>query len=352
MPFENQLEITFRAFFFNAERDYLPYYKNFSFRLNNETQLKEVLPMIQEKNRDFSYPDKDLLFRVNDVVVTGEETIKEIVAELGSELTIDPALTYRSDNGLILNNKDFIHNFRSVFKRHLESREDLEYYTSLYPQHYASETLQYNREYLGDAILLTAYKMIKDGSEFKEEILEAINDKFNGIRCCEYENNVFQGKDYRAEIDELKEMINLKQKETLMDKLSTITLRQHQHEVETVENATVALYLGDTNSNELVESVKASIEQSSAKYIEFKMATKLAGQSILNSHRELAYLKAGTMLLDALDSGADILLFNQESDLTFFRESIAQAERAVGRDIELKLLTVEEFNTIAKKQVA
>ena len=352
MPFENQLEITFRAFFFNAERDYLPYYKNFSFRLNNETKLKEVLPMIQEKNRDFSYPDRDLLFRVNELIVTGEETIEEIVSELGSELTIDPALKYRSNNGLILNNTDFIHHFRSVFKRHLESREDLEYYISLYPQHYASETLQYNREYIGDAILLTAYKMIKDGSEFKEEILKAINDEFNGIRCCEYENNVFQGKDYRAEIDELKEMMNLKQKETLMDKISTITLRQHQHEIESVENETVALYLGNKESNEIVESVKASIEQSSAKYIEFRMATKLAGQTIIESERELAYTKAGTMLLDALDSGADILLFNQESDLTFFRESIAHAERAVGRDIELKLLSVEEFKSIASRKVA
>ena len=208
MLFEHQLDITIKAFFFNAKTDYLPYYKNFSFTVKDETTLKEILAMIKEQNSLFAYPDKDLIFRVNNLVVTGEEKISEVVSKLGTELKIDPALEYRSDNGLILNNHDFMHQYRRVFKRHDTSKEDLAYYITLYPLHYASETFNYNREYIGDAILILADKMIKDGHHNIEDILHDINDEFNGINACEYENNIFDGVDYTQTIEALKMMVS------------------------------------------------------------------------------------------------------------------------------------------------
>ena len=354
MPFENQLNIDVRAFFFNAETDYLPYYKNFSFTLQKETILKDVLALVKEKNPDFSYPEKNLLFRVNDLIVTGDENVAKVVKQMGSKLTITPALEYRSDNGLVLNNHEFMHQYRKVFERHNETKENLAYYLTLYPLHYASETFKYNHEYIGDAILILAHKIISDGSEFKDEILHAINDEFNGIRCCEYENNIYNGEDYGVKIAELKEMINLTSKPTLVDKLSALTLRKKSHEVEeeSLENLDIALYIGNKNSNELVEKVKNEVQQAGGNFVTFEMSTKLAGQTIMNSHPKLAHLKAGTMFLNALDSGADILICADNSDVEIFQAAISQCERELGRDIELKIISMSTYqNLLTNKSV-
>ena len=352
MPFENQLDIKIKAFFFNAKTDYLPYYKNFSFTVSKETDLKEVLKLIQEQNPDFSYPDKDLVFRVNELVVTGDEKVSDVVAKLGTELTIDPALKFRSDNGLIMNNHDFMHQYRRVFQGHHTTKDDLAYYLTLYPVHYASETLQYNREYIGDAILILASRMIHNGSAYKEEILEAINDEFNGVRCCEYENNLFNHKDYSGIIAELKKMVhNITQKESFSDKLSALTLRKKSHDIneDSLAGQNIALYTGNKTSTQLVEKVKSELKTADAHFIQFDMSCKLAGQTIMNSHAELAHKKAGTMLLDAVDNGADILLFTKDSDLAVFKSAISRCEREMGRDIELKLISMETFKNLQKK---
>ena len=351
MPFKNLLEIDIRAFFFNSETDYLPYYKNFSFTVNNDTKLVDVLKLIKEKNSDFSYPDEDLLFRVNQLIVTGEEKVSDIVKELGSELTIDPALAYRSDNGLILNNSDFLHQYRTLFSGHNTSKEDLEYYLTLYPVHYASETFNYNHEYIGDAILLLAHKMIiEDGSEYKDEILATINDEFNGIRCCEYENNIFQGEDHGAKINELKAMLNLKERESITDKISELTLVKKNHDLDdTLEGTNIALYLGDKNSNETKEKVKKEAKANNINFIDFSMSTKKAGQSIIGSYSELAYKKAGEVLLNALDNGADTLVCSKDTDVNFFQSIISNCEREHGRDIELKIISLTTFRTHINK---
>ena len=348
MPFENQLELTIRAFFFNAKTDYLPYYKNFTFSVNKEMNLKEILAMIQEENPDFSYPDKDLIFRVNNLMVTGDEQVSTIVEKLGTQLQIDPALTYRSDNGLILNNHDFMHQFRRVLG-HYTTKEDLAYYLTLYPVHYASETFNYNHEYIGDAILILASKLIKDGSEHKEAILTAINDEFEGIVCCEYENNLFDGEDYTQTIQELKEEINNIYKPTIMDKIKSKCLDKMKTEnsVESLKGQNIALYMGNNNASELLNAIQTDANKIGT-FINFDMSTKLAGQTLLDSNPTMAYQKAGTMLLDALDSGADVLIFSKDEDLKFCQTIISQAENSVGRDIELGLISLSTFKEMVK----
>ena len=351
MPFENLLEINIKAFFFNSETDYLPYYKNFSFTLNNDTKLVEVLRLIKEKNADFSYPEKDLVFRVNELIVTGEEKLSDVVQELGNELIIDPALKYRSNNGLILNNNDFLHQYRTLFFFFYTTKEDLAYYITLYPIHYASETFNYNHQYIGDAILVLAHKMIVDNnSEYKEEILEAINDEFTGIRCCEYENNIFKGEDHSGKINELKAMLNLKESQSLTDKVSALTLRKKNHDLEeSLEGTNVALYVGDKTSSQITNTVKAEAKTNNINFIDFDMSTKKAGQTILDSFSELAYKKAGTVLLDALDSGADTLICAKDFDVEFFKSIISNCERELGRDIELKIISLATFRAPVEK---
>ncbi len=350
MDFLNNIEIEVKAFFFNSKTDYLPYYKHFSFvidKTDNETKLKELLAMIKEKNSDFSYPEKDLLFRVNKLVVTGEEKLSAIIDELGTELCIDPALSFRSDNGLILNNSDFMRQFKTIFKRHTENREDLEYYISLYPIHYASETFNYNHEYIGDAILVTAARIIKNNPDHKDEILRAINDEFNGISCCEYENNVFHGKDYSEIIAGLKKELYKQKDKSLMETLKAKCLNKMRKpiELESLEGKNIAIYHGDKHGD-------IQLEAFGGKVIDFEMSTKLAGQSIIESYPTIAHQKAGKMMLQAMDNGAEVLVCAKESDAKLFNTIVAEVENEMGREITLALISLSEFKAMANKVAA
>jgi len=351
MNFLNTIDLEVKAFFFNAKTDYLPYYKHFSFTINKNDQrilLKDLLPMIKSKNENFSYPQKDLVFRVNDKVVTGEEKLLDIVHAMGTTLVIDPVLSFRSENGLIINNNDFMHQYRSIFKHHTESREALELYLSLYAVHYASETFHYNHEYIGDAILVTVAKMIEKNPEHQEDLLHAINDEFNGIGCCEYENNLFQGEDYSDLIANLKQKIRRLKRRSIMDRLKTNCLRNLRNpiSIESLEGKNIAIYYGQSNTTSL------KIDLLKSQLIPFEMSTKLAGQTILESCPEVAYQKAGKMMLQAMDNGAEVLIFAQEEDAKLFKRIVAMVENKIGREINLALLAPSEVEALNQQKVA
>ena len=340
MPFENILNLQVKAFFFNSETDYLPYYKNFSLNMDKGATLLDILNRIKTQNTDFSFPNKNIILKVNGQVTTAETLVTDVVEEMGATLQIDPATSYRSNNGLILNDDDFMESFELLAP--YATDEDKAFYETLYTTHYASESNLYNRQYIGDAILLLAEKMISNGSEHKKEILTAISDEFNGIRSCEYENNVFKGEDHTETISKLKEMIKLKDTATKCDKVS-FKKKEHELDLETLEGQEIALYVGNKNSNELIEKVKEKIENAAAKFVSFDMSTKLAGQTLMDTHFQIAHTKAGTMMLEALDSGADILVCAKNSDLEIFQKAIVHCERIMGRDIELKIISMNKL---------
>ena len=333
MPFSNIINLQLRAFFFNATTDYLPYYKNFEIAISKEATLLDVLSKIKAKNPDFSFPNKNVILKVNEKVTTADTSISTVVETLGTELKIEPASTYHANNGLILNDDDFMKSFELLAP--YASEEDRAYYESLYAVHYASETNSYNRQFIGDAILLLAHKMITEGNEHKEAILTAISDEFNGIRCCEYENNILNGEDHTEKISDLKKMLTLKDTASCFDKF-TCGKKEHEIDHESLENSNVALYVG-LNGDDFNE-IETLIKENSASYVNFEKSSKLAGQTLMDSHFEIAHKKAGEMMLDALDSGADILVCG-EKDTEIFQKSIKACEKVVGRDIELKIIS-------------
>ena len=343
MPFENILNLQVRAFFFNSATDYLPYYKNFDLNMDKGATLLDVLNRVKTQNPDFSFPNKNIILKVNNQVTTADTLVVDIVDELGTEIQIDPATSYRSTNGLILNDDDFMESFELLAP--YATDEDKAFYESLYVTHYASETNNYNRQYIGDAVLLLAERIISNGSEDKKAILAAISDEFNGIRCCEYENNVFRGDDQSETIEKLKSIMKLKDTATKCDKIS-FKKKDHTLDVETLEGAEIALYVGNNNSTVLMEKTKERVQNAGAKFIAFDMSTKLAGQTLMDTHFELAHIKAGTMLLDALDSGADILICSKNADIAIFHKAIVHCERVMGRDIELKIISMNTFENM------
>ena len=344
-------KLTIRAFFFNAQTDYLPYYKNFAIKIEKEKTVLDILTMIKAQNSDFSFPNKNIILKINGLVLTADQTVSSVVEKLGTELQIDPALTYRSNNGLILNDDDFMQSFELLSE--FTNDEDKAYFESLYTIHYASASFEYNHEYIGDAVLLLASKLIERASSEDQikDIIDAINDEFNGLSYCEYENNLFNTQEHTKTIEALKSKVLInKTKESLLNKLCSLTIKPKVYalENETINERNIALYLGDRNSQDIKKSTKEQIQNIGAKFIDFPTSIRVSGQSLTKSNPELAHKKAGKMLLDALDHGADTLLFAKDSDLENFTNIIAKAEKSVGRPIDLQLISLDIFKELSK----
>jgi len=347
--------LTIKAFFFNAKTDYLPYYKHFEITLNEEAKAADLLAQIKVQNENFSYPEEKLVFKINDLVVEGEESVKELVARLGTDLQIDPVNAYRSNNGLVINDEDFMQRYALLAP--YASEEDLAYYETLYALHYASETEKFDRDYIGDAVLLLAHRLITQGSEHKEEILRTVAEAHSGLFECEYENNLFNAQDHTDAINALKEMAKPSKDNTegFIDKMAAKFMKQPESDktqlvAKEAEGKEIAYYYGNSSDNS--EAVSQKTAALGAKMTAFSRAHKLSGLSLLEDSKALAFKKAGTTLLDALDSGADILVVEDKAVCSMFRKNLSAIERTIGRDIVLTLLTTEEFLSIKERIAA
>ncbi len=343
-----KLEI--RAFFFNAKTDYLPYYKNFDIKVNDDATAKDVLVKIQEENENFSFPKQKLVMKINGLVVDAKQSVSSLVERLGTSLQIDPVNSYRSNDGLKINDNDFMESFELLAPYASES--DLKYYKTLYALHYASETENFDREYIGDAVLVLAHKMITEGSEHREAILEAITSVNSGLFDCEYENNLFNAQDHTATIDELKAMAKPEEGPSLCAQLIARFSKKEEKEVEVVvpkravetienlEEKQVAHYYGLASHDEMHKL----IAQMEMKGVHFSRAGKLSGLSLLEDNKELALKKAGAILLDAYDRGAEVLIVEDVDVLDMFKKNYSAIEKTIGRKmIGLELISANDF---------
>jgi len=290
------------------------------------------------------------VFKINGLVLDGEKNISEIVERLGTSLQIDPVNSYRSINGLIINDDDFMQSYEILAP--FASDEDLEYYKTLYNLHYASETEKFDHTYIGDAILILAHKMIKEGSEHEEAILEAITYPYSSLLDCEYENNFFHAQDHKAAIEELKLMVKAPKLDnpSLMDKLAArfsekkddfLKKEKEEPTVVTVEGKQIAYYAGAVTGK--TADMHEKIVQADSKVVSFSRANKLSGLSLLEDNRQLAYTKAATTLLDALDSGAQVLIVEEQELFDMFTNRLSALEKTIGRDIDIELISAEDF---------
>ena len=89
-------KLQIRAFFFNAKTDYLPYYKNFIVNVPHDASAKNILEQIQIQNENFSYPALNLAFRINNLVLEGDTSVKKIIEEHESSI-----MAYNDENGAV-----------------------------------------------------------------------------------------------------------------------------------------------------------------------------------------------------------------------------------------------------------
>jgi hypothetical protein len=345
-------KLSVKAFFFNAKTDYLPYYKNFTLTLADDAIAKDILIAIQAENENFAYPELNLVFKINDLIVEEDTPVASIVEKLGTTLKVDPANSYRSNNGLIINNDDFMKSFDLLAPYATES--DKKYYKTLYALHYASETEKFDREYIGDAILVLAHKMISEGNEHKTEILNAITSAHSGLLDCEYENNLFNPQYHTAAITALKDMVKNNDNEhpSLLDMIKERfvknedtpspkkEVKRESITIEGLEEKQIAYYSGNSNNRPMYQL----LEESDIAIVNFSRAHKLSGLSIVEDNKALALTKAGTTLLEAFDAGAEVVVIDDNATYDMMQNNFSAIENTIGRKmIGLELINTEDF---------
>lgn len=337
-------KLDIKAFFFNAKTDYLPYYKRFTFTLESEATVQELLARIQEANENFAYPQSNLVLKINGWVVEGAQTIGSLAQRLGTSWQIDPVSSYRSNHGLCINDADFMQSFSLLAPYATE--KDAAYYESLYALHYASKTEMFVREYIGDAVLVLAHKMITEGSEHKVAILKTITSTESGLFDCEYENGLFEAQDHSKAIAELKAMVQEDDAPSLCTKLMQRFCKEKtppKRVAQTIKNLSekqVAHYYAHASH----DAMHARITEKGIKGIHFASANKLCGLGILKDNKVLALKKAGAILLDAFDCGAEVLIVEDLGALEMFQKHFSAIEKTVGREIiGLELILAEDF---------
>jgi len=226
---------------------------------------------------------------------------------------------------------------------------DLEYYKSLYGVHYASSTFEYDNGYIGDGVLLLASKMIADGNENKKEILKAISESPNALWECEYENGLFEDVDYSLQIDKLRQLCSNSPDSKFSSRFLTLLTRKYkQKELKIVKAQQIAFYDSSRNA-EARRSAYEQILSKGCNVVEFEKQSKKAGFELFDTNKKFAALKAGNMMLDAMDSGAEVLMVTKDSDSKILKQHIGLCEKVVGRDIRLTIITRNDLtNTVVE----
>jgi len=347
-------KLNVKAFFFNAKTDYLPYYKNFSLILENDAIAKDILIAVQAQNENFAYPELNLVFKINDLIVEEDIPLSSIVEKLGTTLIVDPVNSYRSNNGLIINDDDFMKSYALLAP--YATASDEKYYKTLYALHYASETEKFERDYIGDAILVLAHKMISEGNAHKKEILSAITSVHSGLLDCEYENNLFNPQHHTAAIHALKEMVKndtnseersllerIKEKFGEKNKTNTSSKKETKRDIQTIDNLEekqVAYYAGNNDNRE----IHTLIKESGLTSVTFSRAHKLSGLTLLKDNKTLALKKAGTTLLDAFDASVEVLIIEDTKTYEMMHTHFSRIESIIGRKmLGLELIPAEDF---------
>ena len=358
------LKLEIKAFFFNAKTDYLPYYKTFTVYIPKDATARSILEAVKAQNENFSFPELNLVFKLNGLVVEENTPVTSIVEKLGTSLQIDPVSSYRSNNGLIINNNDFMKSFDLLAP--YATKSDKKYYKTLYALHYASETSHFDREYIGDAILVLAHKMISEGNEHKTEILNAITSVSSGLLDCEYENNLFKPQHHTATITALKEMVKNNDDDTalsLVERIKTrfgnqtakttheipLTQKHHHTEIDNITDKNIAYYAGNIKN----PTMEKLLEEANISTVDFSRAHKLSGLTILQDNRNLAFRKAGATLLDAFDAGAEVVIVEDKATYKMMYDNFSKIENEIGRQmIGLELIYSEDFKTQIEKIIA
>jgi len=341
-----KLEIS--LFKFDKNSDYLPFYTKHFLKITNEITLLDILNVINNEN-PFGYEnDENFDLVVNSTYLKASTKIENLVKNFGNDLTIEPISIRRACSDLIINEDDF--NEKLLILDDFISMEDKNNYQSLKHYYYASNTLNYKSEYIGDSVLLLAADLIDSNKNNEKQILEILKKhEFGASYHTSLEKRIFN-----FDISIEKKIISIQKKLALISKdeehnfriKNTLIIDFGNFEEKTeikhdFKDFNIAYYPTDKNqeTNSLLNKLNANILNLDSLKLDLAKNT-------FSKNQEITYCVATTILLDAFDNNADFLLVDNDDDFYIFDYNRKALEKCSGREMILPIIHLHELQKL------
>jgi len=336
-------ELHVELFKFDSKLDYLPYYKKYTIEYREKDTILSVLNKINTIDK-FSYEATvEFNLKINGIYLNAGEYITNIVELSSNEFIIEPISIYRAINDLVIDKTDYLEKIL-LFKEFVTPMDLDEYATNYELDYYASNTYDINRDYIGDHALLIASDIIEQTPQHTQDVLDIIASKEDGILYhTSLEHRVFNydiSKEKRIQnlmfmfekVVALRDARKILSSNTSETKLDTPTITQY------FKGFNIASFDGLAK----VDNAKI-IKDSRANYIDIQLKNEdLAPYSTIVSN-DFSLKIAGNILLQAKDKNADFLVVRGAGDVLLFDNKQKQIEKAVGREINLAVISIKQF---------
>ncbi|MGM0534235.1 MAG: hypothetical protein ACQERK_07060 [Campylobacterota bacterium] len=285
-------------FKFNCKTDYLPYYKRYNLKL---TGIKDIRTLLQAVPEEVAIHDGVV---VNGLYMSASTPIERVVEKFGSDLVIEPISQLRVMHDLQIDERDFVQKragLDAFFDDELRQK-----YGSYKLHYYASISLKYNREYIGDAMLAVAKELLQKNRTSEREILEHLFDPFWGLQYhVSSENKMLE---YDHSLEENYEYVKQRAVELGVIKDKPLKL-EGKHEPKSRE-------------------------------IKFKRG--LSQPMPIEAYKydkDFAYKIAGEVLLEAMDHNIDAVVVSDEDSYKLLRHHQKKIARVVGREVDIEVVS-------------
>lgn len=342
-----KLEIS--LFRFDKNSDYLPYYTKHFLKIENEQNMLDVLETIN-KNESFGFTNSlDFDLVINQVFVKASISLEEVIKNFGKELTIEPISIRRAYNDLLIDENDFKEKIKIL--KDLAHEEDKEEYLKLKPYFYASNTLNYRSDYIGDAILVLAYDLMQKHPETANLVLLALDNVEIGAKYHTSLKNRIYNFDINIEdkIHKIQNSLNLfeplEKQNFRLNKTLIIDFGNFEENYEIVHNFkdfTIAYY--PSNNSEQTFEMLGKLDANILKLDSMKLDL---AKNTFNTNPYITYYVASTILLDAFDSNADFLVVDTNEDFYILDYNRKQIEELCGREILIPIIHRNELQKLA-----
>ncbi|WP_428026868.1 DUF5644 domain-containing protein [Arcobacter sp.] len=351
-----KLEIS--LFRFDCKSDYLPYYTKHFLSVEENNTLLTVLNKLNSEN-EFSFENSPSSYIVvNGIYMNVMTTCKQIKSNFGNDIKIEPLSIRRVNKDFIMNEDDF-NSKLSILSEFISTdmlstnidKEFKELYQSYKPYFYASNTLNVEYNYIGDAILLLASNLIEKFPEKEKAILNRIKECEYGIEYHTSLSNRILNFDQNIEdkIIELRSKLNIskpsEKQNFKINSSKTIDFGSFKNSLEikhSFEDFNLA-YLKSEDSKEKTNL----ISKLKAKVLNLSSLNQDLAKDTFHINPELTYKITSNLMLDAYDSGADFIVVDNDQDFYLLDSNRKNMEKIIGREINIPVLHINELENLA-----
>ncbi len=342
-------KIRVELFRFDSKTDYLPYYTKHTLSYSENDTVNDLLDKIN-KSKPFGYSENCNL-KFNELYINAKENVAEMVARCGDEVQINPISEFRSQKDLIIDRSDFIQKM-SLIEKYIGAEEKIAYRKSTELAYYASNTLNYNRDYIGDHVLVIAADLIERDFSLRNEIIGLLVNEENGLWYHTSIENRVLDKTLEAKIQKIIYLAleSAKPRSKIAKRLASFCEKKNIKDFETTaavsaskvaqsfDGFNIAAYHGVEQSQ-----LKELVEISNASYIQIPSGREDLGSHSVLTDGKFSFMIAGDILMQAKDNNADFVLVKNETTKEFFDKNQKKMEKLIGRELGLSVISQDQF---------